>query len=645
MAALSRSRGRLFAPSIPLAAILISRVDRKNIRRLPWETTSLPESRGHGEKAAGFALVVSGTGLLVAGIAFNFVASNTIPSSEAISPASGVLLKALAVAGSANARWEFIIKGALLTICGFLVLFAWNMLQSMGRRTTFWLWAAVFVLIIAWTPVGISGHSARFAGSLYSWLCDDAMISMRYAHNFASGLGLVWNPGERVEGYSNFLWTLYMAGIHLLGVPTSKTSFMVIFTNIALAALAIPVLVSLVHVMGGGALVLFFSLGSYVLSKHIAYWATEGVETPLLTLLVLLGTYRVLRESGSGEAKLSTYLIIAAASLVRADGFVLSGLLYAVSFALNRDRKHVLIYSVISIVLPVAHLVFRLLYYGDFLPNTAYLKVFYWDQRYALGAKYVVQFSARFVPLFVMALIGCLISRDKARIAVMAVVMGCLGYVAIIGGDAFPAFRFLVPAEPLLIVCGFLAVQDLPLKSPYKAASAVLCVVSMPLIVSPTYAELLTPRSRDLGNVQRALLIKANTLPTAKVADTGVGTTFYFSERPGIDFLGKVDQHIARLSARCPTSEPGHNKFDFDYSLGVLKPDVVVCKYNLYEFHVMNPPVEPDCMPADAILYRHPLFRKHCLPNTVDLEQASTIFICDWSSEKDRREKWKDLHE
>src|SRR5688500_13130256 len=38
-----------------------------------------------------------------------------------------------------------------------------------------------------------------------AWICDDAYISYRYAHNLLAGLGLVFNAGERVEGYTNFL--------------------------------------------------------------------------------------------------------------------------------------------------------------------------------------------------------------------------------------------------------------------------------------------------------------------------------------------------------------------------------------------------------------------------------------------------------
>ena len=40
---------------------------------------------------------------------------------------------------------------------------------------------------------------------------DDAYISYRYAENFIQGNGLVFNPGERVEGYTNFLWIILLS--------------------------------------------------------------------------------------------------------------------------------------------------------------------------------------------------------------------------------------------------------------------------------------------------------------------------------------------------------------------------------------------------------------------------------------------------
>lgn len=44
---------------------------------------------------------------------------------------------------------------------------------------------------------------------LGEWQLDDAYISYRYAWNLAHGHGLVYNPGEVVEGYTNFLWTIF----------------------------------------------------------------------------------------------------------------------------------------------------------------------------------------------------------------------------------------------------------------------------------------------------------------------------------------------------------------------------------------------------------------------------------------------------
>src|SRR3954451_17576474 len=54
----------------------------------------------------------------------------------------------------------------------------------------------------------------------YFSLFDDAMISMQYARNLAQGNGLVWNAHQpAVEGYTNFLWTIWMALVHLTQLP------------------------------------------------------------------------------------------------------------------------------------------------------------------------------------------------------------------------------------------------------------------------------------------------------------------------------------------------------------------------------------------------------------------------------------------
>jgi hypothetical protein len=56
------------------------------------------------------------------------------------------------------------------------------------------------------------------------WMDDDAYISFRYARNWTDGLGLVFNPGERVEGYTNFLWTVLLGSLHRMGADLPATA-------------------------------------------------------------------------------------------------------------------------------------------------------------------------------------------------------------------------------------------------------------------------------------------------------------------------------------------------------------------------------------------------------------------------------------
>ena len=46
---------------------------------------------------------------------------------------------------------------------------------------------------------------------------DDVYVTLRYVRNFLAGHGLVWNVGERVEGYTSLLHVLLISGGGRLG--------------------------------------------------------------------------------------------------------------------------------------------------------------------------------------------------------------------------------------------------------------------------------------------------------------------------------------------------------------------------------------------------------------------------------------------
>jgi hypothetical protein len=78
---------------------------------------------------------------------------------------------------------------------------------------------------------------------------------------------------------------------------------------------------------------------------------------------------------------------------------------------------------------------------------------------------------------------------------------------------------------------------------------------------------------------EMGVVIGEHTAPRARVAFVTAGNMPYFSQRPSVDLLGKMDPVVAH---RPPTAiypiryRPGHNKWDYAYSIGRLRPQVVV---------------------------------------------------------------------
>src|SRR5207237_5759490 len=104
--------------------------------------------------------------------------------------------------------------------------------MSLGPPHTLRRGHLLFLMVIAgfliYAALFIYRTSFVIDGVRYFSLFDDAMVSMRYAKNLAHGFGLVWNPGgERIEGYTNPLWVLFMSLVHLLPIPQIKTSLFV----------------------------------------------------------------------------------------------------------------------------------------------------------------------------------------------------------------------------------------------------------------------------------------------------------------------------------------------------------------------------------------------------------------------------------
>lgn len=76
-------------------------------------------------------------------------------------------------------------------------------------------------------------------------------------------------------------------------------------------------------------------------------------------------------------------------------------------------------------------------------------------------------------------------------------------------------------------------------------------------------------RATDVG-----LALHEVTRPGARIAVVGAGNPIYYSDRAGVDLLGKSDVHVASLPSRGRFT-PGHTKWDYHYSIVGQRPDVI----------------------------------------------------------------------
>ena len=115
---------------------------------------------------------------------------------------------------------------------------------------------------------------------------DDAYISFRYAQNVILGHGLVFNPGERVEGFTNFLWTALMIPVVGAGLDVGRVSI-VLGIVFGLGTLWLTVQLArslqLPRPVGWLAALLLAVDGSS------AIWSVSGLETALFTFLLTAG--------------------------------------------------------------------------------------------------------------------------------------------------------------------------------------------------------------------------------------------------------------------------------------------------------------------------------------------------------------------
>lgn len=488
------------------------------------------------------------------------------------------------------------------------------------------LWRLLAIaLVTVMSALAFRQASLSIDGVRYFWLDDDQMISMRYARNLAEGHGLVWNPGERVEGYSNFLWTLVMAGVHLLPLPDATTSLAVKLINLGLAFAVLLLSEQLLRrFLPKPGLALPAVLLTLALCGDLLFWSANGFETTLLTVIFLAVVVRLLDEEQTGQPRLATYLLMGLLPLVRSDALHVWLGAAILAIGISKDRRKTAAFLGVSLLLPAAHVLWRRWYYGDWLPNTYYLKVYGIDGLPRIGLGYVRFFVHSYAVALLLAGFGAFLAAQRRWWLLLAGVAISMAYSVMIGGDIFPFSRFLAHAVPVILVLAAVTAVQFGARWNLVGSFLALAALSVATLAGAGVlfpGELYSKNGGQEFTVVAGVLVNRHTDSDARVAVIAAGGVPYFGRRYSIDMLGKSDRAIAQREPVCCNDMIGHNKFDIEYSLS-RKPDLffpmISHELNLFDWW-LDYQERMYGTSYNLAVVRNPTFRQEYLPNPVDV--------------------------
>jgi hypothetical protein len=209
-------------------------------------------------------------------------------------------------------------------------------------------------------------------------LFDDAMISMQFAKNFAHGDGLVWNAGgARVEGYSNPLWVLLMSVIHLFPIALTQTSLYVKLMSLGFLALNLYAVKKLAEQISSQALVPLLAVFLTAFYFPLNNWSLQGMEVGLEALLLNAALWLGLAAWQAKRFSYWPYVLFGLGVLLRMD-VAAPALAAAAIFAwldVKHRKQHIACGAGAIFGTLAALTLFRVIYYGEWLPNTYYLKL------------------------------------------------------------------------------------------------------------------------------------------------------------------------------------------------------------------------------------------------------------------------------
>ncbi|UKB86116.1 hypothetical protein LF887_10965 [Chryseobacterium sp. MEBOG06] len=421
----------------------------------------------------------------------------------------------------------------------------------------------------------------------YPFFSDDSLISLRYVQRFIEGKGLTWNDGQPVEGYSNLLWILGVSVFGKLGM------------DLILAARVLGILCSL----GTLGSILYYFKNQNIKKEYVflavillvttpcfPVWAVGGLEQPLyglLLTLILIEVSKIINDKNFNTIYLLSFWL-GLLAITRPDGFLFTILTAGFLLACYGKNKHQFIRiglatAIIPTLFLLGQLAFRYRFYGEIVPNTALVKVKVTMHHVLRGGFYNFKAFSGTLLLSGLGLAALYYLLRKKRLFgyyLLLLTVSWVGYVTLVGGDIFPAFRHYYVVLILFVFSIIWGLNDIRKINLGSGKSSfififILFINGLGQIKISDNVRAIDERWEFRG-IKLGETLKKTFPDQTLVAVTAAGSIPYSSELPTVDMLGLNDYYIPRHPPKnFGTGSLAHELGDANYVMS-RNPDIII---------------------------------------------------------------------
>ena len=521
-------------------------------------------------------------------------------------------------------------------------------------------------------------------------LSDTSMVSMTYAKTFVNSGELVWYPGaERVQGFSNFLYTIFFAFIHLFKLSNSINELIISVINLFILTAISYKVVELSRIFNPKNIHISYFLGSIVFFQYpLIFWSLRGYEVGLLALITISTIEKICRIIERNRISMYPDLVVLWLYLSLGIWLTLDFTIIAITLStyiifvfkkIVKSYKDLIIFQLSIFMSLFSILIFQYFYYGDFFPNTLYLETggFLLIEKIPRG----IISSFRIFPILLfqsfILLKYFLDKRDSRKLYLIFFITSSLTiYNILMGGDNWEVYGFANRTLTLAVPIGLATISLANMDKFFTSKKSINIIFSLLLVLgvfslqlnlyniknvsisqfafnsfeivyflfSCLFITMLKNRkyssyllgiiftiflsyshvsylintelqisSTEFLNTQIGIELRNFTSQDAKIGVLWAGNIGYYSERELIDFLGKSDKYVAKSSPVRYLNEsqkynfndfdPGHNKWNFEYSIGTLNPDIILRTWDDEEFYNQ---LEKNGYEKICVVFKHP---------------------------------------